>query len=106
MERMETWKQARKIYVEHPMRGGDVAIVTDLTVIQEVAGLADDWDPVIRRNVAHILRELQVQELVIAIARPDAELLPQDHALWADLREELLTSTITVHPLEALPAAA
>lgn len=103
---METWGKVRQIYVESPMRNGDVALVTDQKLIQEVAGLADNWDPLIRRNVAMVLREIEVRELVVAIARPDGELLDCDHAMWADLREELLGSEITVHPLEGLPAAA
>lgn len=94
------------IYREHPMRNGDVALLTDLPVIQEVEGLADHWDPVLRRNVAKVLRDVGVTQLLVAIARPRAELLPQDHALWADLREELLDSPITVLPVTALPSAA
>jgi ubiquinone biosynthesis protein UbiJ len=93
-------------YREHPMRNGDVAVLTDLRVVQEVEGLADDWDPMVRTGLARILREIGATEVELAVARPDAQLLAQDHALWADLREELLGSQITVHPLIGLPAAA
>jgi hypothetical protein len=92
-------------YDEHPMDDGDVALLTDLHVIQEIEGLADHWDPVLRRNVAHILREIGASEVVVAIARPGRELLPGDHALWADLREELLDARILVRPVIALDAA-
>ncbi|MCW2601609.1 MAG: hypothetical protein JWM02_3438 [Frankiales bacterium] len=103
---MKNRKKVLKAYREHPMCNGDVALLTDLAVVQEVEGLADHWDPVLRANIAHVLTEIGARELQIAIARPDAELLPQDHALWADLREELLGSAITVLPVVALPAAA
>lgn len=103
MEKPET---VLAIYTKHPMMNGDVALLTDLDVVQEVEGLADHWDPVLRRNIAYLLREVGARELQVAIARPDAELLPQDHALWADLREELLDAPIRVLPLIALPAAA
>ncbi|MCW2501428.1 MAG: hypothetical protein JWN87_3104 [Frankiales bacterium] len=103
---MENIDVVLEIYRTNPMLDGDVALLTDLQVVQEVEGLADHWDPVLRRNIAYVLREVGARELQVAIARPDAELLPQDHALWADLREELLDSPITVLPLLALPAAA
>jgi hypothetical protein len=103
---MENIDVVLEIYRSNPMLDGDVALLTDLQVVQEVEGLADHWDPVLRRNIAYVLREVGARELQVAIARPDAELLPQDHALWADLREELLDSPITVLPLLALPAAA
>jgi sulfur carrier protein ThiS len=103
---MENLKHVLEIYREHPMRNGDVALLTDLKVVQEVEGLADEWDAELRRNVAALLTSVGVRELLIAVARPDAELLPQDHALWADLREELLGSSITVLPVMGLPAAA
>jgi hypothetical protein len=93
-------------YVDHPMQNGDVAILTDQKVIQEIAGLADHWDPELRRNVAWLLCEIGVAEVELCVARPDGELLAQDHALWADLREELLGEPVTVHPLIGLPAAA
>jgi hypothetical protein len=93
-------------YTEHPMQNGDVAILTDQHVVQEICGLADAWDPRLRRSVAELLREGGAAEVEVCIARPDGELLAQDHALWADLREELLEAPVTVHPLTALPAAA
>jgi hypothetical protein len=103
---MKNLKKVLSVYREHPMHNGDVALLTDLKVVQEIEGLADQWDPELRRNIAYVLTGLGIRELLVAIARPDAELLPQDHALWADLREELLGSAIRVLPVMALPAAA
>jgi hypothetical protein len=91
------------IYSDHPMHSGDVALLVD-PVCMEVAGLADHWDTVLRDNIAWTLRELPVERVVIAIARPGAELRPGDHVLWAELREELL-GQVEVAPLVALPAA-
>ena len=102
---MDDMQKVLAAYDDHPMQDGDVALLTDLKVIQEVAGLADHWDPVLRRNIASVLTEVGVTELVVGIARRDRQLHPEDHALWADLREELLDSPMTVHPLVALPAA-
>ncbi len=103
---MENLEYVLATYAEHPMRAGDVALLTDLKVVQEIEGLADHWDPVLRRNVAYVLREIGATEVLLAVARPGGTPLPQDHALWADLREELLDSPITIHPLRGLPAAA
>lgn len=103
---MEHFAEVLSRYTDYPMLDGDIALLTDLKVVQEIEGLADHWEPRIRRNLAEGLRETGAQELQLAIARPGAELLPQDHALWADLREELLGSGIKVLPVVALPAAA
>lgn len=92
-------------YNDDPLPDGDVVLLTDLSVVQEVEGLADHWDAVLRRNIAYVLREVGATELVVAIARRDRQLTPADHALWADLREELLDSSVTVRPLVALNAA-
>ena len=94
-----------EVYDDHPMGDGDVALLTDLPVVQEVERLADEWDPVLRRNIAWVLTKVGAGELVVAVARRHKRLLPQDHAMWADLREELLDSPVVVHPLVALPAA-
>ena len=95
-----------EIYRDIPLENGDVVLLTNHQVVQEIEGLADNWDPLICRNIAWILTELEATEVRLAIARPEAELLPQDHALWADLREELLSSPMLLHPPVALPAAA
>ncbi len=101
----DMFAEAIAAYEEHPMDDGDVALLTDLAMIQEVEGLADQWDPVLRRNIAHILKEIGATEVVVAIARTGRQLLPSDHALWADLREELLDAQIVVRPVVALNAA-
>jgi hypothetical protein len=101
---LDTLDRVLSGYREHPMRDGDVALITDLKVISEVERLADEWDPVLRRHTAYALRELGAREVLLAIARPDAVLRPQDHALWADLREELLGDDIHLRPPLAVPA--
>ena len=92
------------IYNEHPMTNGDVALVLDGGRVVEIAELADHWDPSLRNNLAYTLRGT-AKSVQLAISRPDGELLDTDHALWADLREELLGAPITVLPLLALKAA-
>lgn len=101
----DMFAEAIAAYEDYPMDDGDVALLTDLALIQEVEGLADHWDPELRRNLAHILKEIGAGEIVVAIARKGRELLPADHALWADLREELLDAPIVVRPVVALDAA-
>ena len=103
---MEKLADVIRIYSEHPLDNGDLVVVTDAPVVQELERVADQWDPVIRRNVAYVLREIGVREVQLLFVRPDAEMLPQDHAIWADLRDELEGSGITLHPPTALPAAA
>jgi ubiquinone biosynthesis protein UbiJ len=103
---MENREQVLKAYRDHPLPAGDVVLITDLSVVQEVEGLADHWDADLRSKLARLLVEVGASELQVAIARPRADLLPQDHALWADLREELLGSPVRVLPLAALPSAA
>ena len=102
---MDDIEKVLEVYDDHPLRDGDVALLTDLEVVQEIEGLADEWDAELRRNIAYVLTEVGASELTVAVARRHKRLLPQDHALWADLREELLGSPIVVHPLRALPAA-
>ena len=94
-------------YRDDPMRNGDVALfLEELRLVQEVQGLADAWDPVLRHNTGWLLRELGVTEVCLAVARPDAELLAQDHVMWAELREELHGSGVRLADPIALPAAA
>lgn len=102
---MDNLDTVLQVYDDHPMRDGDVALLTDLSVIQEVEGLVDQWDAELRRNIAYVLTEVGARELHVAVARRGRRLRPEDHAMWADLREELLGSPIRVHPLLALPAA-
>ncbi|MFN2537495.1 MAG: hypothetical protein ABR549_04995 [Mycobacteriales bacterium] len=98
---------ALEVYRANPMSNGDVAfIMAELRMVQEVQGLADAWDPVLRRNTGALLRELGVRELCLAVARPDAELLAQDHVMWAELQEELRGTGISLLPPQGLPAAA
>lgn len=103
---MESYEHVVKAYTDYPTGNGDVLILTDDKIVQEVTGLADQWDPVLRRNIAEVLREVGVSEVALLVARPEGIPLPQDHAMWADLRDELQGSAIVVHPLEGLPAAA
>jgi hypothetical protein len=103
---MNQWEDLRKIYVDHPLDNGDAIVVTDAKVVVQFDALGDRWDPALRRNVAFVLKHMEVKEVLLAVARPEADLLPQDHAMWADLREELLGTSITVHPPHGLPAAA
>lgn len=95
------------IYRTHPMRDGDVALLLlEQHLVTEVEDLANRWDPVVRRNLAKTLRELDVREVQVAIARATGELEPRDQALVGSLREELAGSGIVVHPPIPLPAAA
>lgn len=93
-------------YRDIPLDNGDAAIFTDCRMVHELDRLADLWDPVARQNVCFLLRETGAREVVLAVARPGAELLPQDYAMWADLREGLAPDGIVVRDPVGLPAAA
>ena len=92
-----------RLYAERPMAAGDAVLVLDSSVCMEVAGLADHWDEVLRRNTAGILRETAT-EVVLAIARPGADLLPEDYRLWRELHQEV-GHDVSLAPVQALPAA-
>jgi hypothetical protein len=91
-------------YRGDPIDNGDLLLITDQRLVQELAGFADVWAPHVRRAVADLLRATGATDVVVAIARPDEELLLQDHALWADLRDELEGSGIRLRPPVPLPA--
>lgn len=96
--------EALRIYAETPLSNGDAILLLDDTVCLELAGLADHWDDLLRRNTAKILRDT-ASSVVVAIARPGAELLPRDFQLWRDLHAALRDTDVELHPVRALPAA-
>lgn len=79
-------------------------MLIDGTVCMEITGLAARWDDVVRRNTASVLRRA-ARTVMVAIARPQARLLPSDLQLWQDLRDALLDHDVTLLPVQALPAA-
>lgn len=93
-----------RIYAENPLRDGDVALLLDDRLCVEVEELAAQWDDVLRRNTAQILRE-SASRVVVAIARVDAELLPSDYELWRELHHDLRDTGVELLPLRAMPAA-
>lgn len=95
---------ALRIYADHPLPAGDAVLLLDETVCMEIAGLADHWDDVLRRNMAEVLRET-AHDVVLAIARSGADLLPEDYRLWRELHQELRGSDVDLAPVQALPAA-
>jgi hypothetical protein len=103
---MEKLEEVLAAYRRTPMDNGDAAIVTDLDLVIEVEGMGDLWDRVAGSNICRVLRETGAQEIALAVARPESELLAQDHAMWADIREELLGAGIILRDPIGLPAAA
>jgi hypothetical protein len=93
-----------RVYADDPLDDGDVVLLVDDAVCLEVAGLASQWDEVLRRNTGRILRET-ASRVVVAIARPGAELLPRDYRLWRELHEEVRGTAVELLPVQALPAA-
>jgi hypothetical protein len=93
-------------YETYPMQDGDaVLLLVERGVATEIAGLADAWDPRVRCNVAQVLREIDVREVVVGIARRHKVLREGDSRLLTELRQELAETGIVVHRLVALPAA-
>jgi hypothetical protein len=97
--------QVLRVYDENPMQEGDAVLVLDDQVCCEVAGLAMAWDDALRSSTARLLTELPASRVVVAIARPRAELLPDDFRLWRELHQELRGSAVDLGPVRALPAA-
>lgn len=92
------------VYADHPLDDGDVVLVLDDQVCLEVEGLAEHWDPLVRRNTAKIVRETSTSVLVL-IARAERTLLDRDYQLWRDLHADLRDTDVQLHPVRALPAA-
>jgi hypothetical protein len=89
------------------MDDGDVVVLlAEHQLVTEVAGLADAWDEVLCRNLAHVIQQLEVSEVQLAVARRDECLELHDARMVRDLTAELADTGIAVHPLIALPAAA
>lgn len=65
--------------------------------------MADEWDELLRVNTAGVLRE--TARSVLAVARPGADLLVEDHRIWRELHDELRGSGVELLPVQALPAA-
>jgi len=95
---------ALSAYQDYPMDNGGMAVFLDAGIVVEIEGGADDWGADLTQHLAASLAQVG-SDAQLAIARPGAELLGSDHALWADLREELLGSPVQLLPLLALPAA-
>lgn len=94
-------------YETYPMQDGDaVVLLVEQGVATEIEGLANEWDATLRRNLARALRDVDVREVMVGIARRRKALQAGDHQLLTELCEELAGTGIVVHPLVALPAAA
>ena len=93
-----------RIYADNPIRDGDAVLLLDDKVCFEVEGLATHWDPVLRANTAHIVRETAVR-VVVCIARRHGKLRASDYQLWRDLHTDLRDSDVQLLPVRALPAA-
>lgn len=93
-----------RIYADNPMRDGDAVLLLDDKVCFEVEGLATHWDPVLRANTAHIVRQT-AQRVVVCIARRHRKLRDSDYQLWRDLHTDLRDSDVQLLPVRALPAA-
>lgn len=85
------------------MADGDAVLRLDDLTCMEIAGLAHHWDATMRTKLAHVLAQT-CERATLAIARRGGVLFPADHALWAELREELLGGPVNLEPLLALPA--
>lgn len=97
-------EQVLRIYQDAPMSDGDAVLLLDGDMCLELQGMADGWDEVGRRNLVSILTQTSSRVLV-AIARPRAQLRPGDHQIWRDLHRELAGTGVDLLPVRALPAA-
>ncbi len=100
----ENLRKVLDLYTEDPLDDGDAVLLLDDRVCLEMAGLADHWDDVVRRNTAHVVRAT-ARRVVVAIARAGRDLHPEDFRLWRELHEDLRDSDVELLPVQALPAA-
>ena len=97
-------EQAFQIYENDPLADGDALLLLDGTVCLELAGLADSWDDLGRRNLVEILTTTS-RRVQVAIARERSDLRPDDYKLWRELHESLRDTGVELLPVQALPAA-
>ena len=97
-------ERALRLYAEHPLEDGDAVLLLDGTVCLELERMADEWDDLGRRNLVEILAQTS-QRVLVAIARPRAQLRPSDYQIWRDLHQELAGTDVELLPVRALPAA-
>src|SRR5688500_20325238 len=90
------------VYADHPLDDGDVVLVLDDQVCLEVEGLAEHWDPLVRRNTAKIVRETSTS-VVVLIARPERTLIDRDYQLGRDLHTDLRDTDVQLHPVRGRP---
>ncbi len=93
-----------QIYADHPLEDGDAVLLLDDTVCLEIEQLATQWDDVLRKNTADVVRASSSRVLVL-IARARGELRDGDYQLWRDLHAELRDSDVELLPVRALRAA-
>ena len=104
MTQNEQLAEVISIYTDHPLEDGDVVLLLDDKVCMEIEQLATEWDDVLRRNLAQVVRSTSTRVLVL-IARPDGVLRDSDYQVWRDLHAELRDSDVELLPVRALPAA-
>ncbi|MCW2622913.1 MAG: hypothetical protein JWL64_2515 [Frankiales bacterium] len=99
-------KEARvlEICAAEPLADGDVLLMLNGERNLEIAGLADNWDAVARDGIDRILAQLPLQRVVVAIARPGADLTAADRALGRDITDLLAPRGVAVTPVQALPS--
>jgi hypothetical protein len=92
------------ICAQAPPADGDVLLLLNGAKNLEIAGLADHWDASARDNMRLLLDQLPLERVLIAIARPGADLTPGDRALGRDISDLLVPRGVMVTPVQALPA--
>lgn len=96
-------REALRLYAHDPLDDGDAVVLLDGTTCLEVSGMADEWDAGGRDGLLTALRG--ADRVLVAVARPGAELLPGDYRLWRDLHRSLQDTGVELLPVRALPAA-
>lgn len=97
--------QVLRGYRDEPVPDGDmVLLLLDEQVCWHVDGLADHWDAEQTETVVQVLTEA-TSSVLVAVARPQSQLLDSDFALWRDLHAGLRDTPVQLLPLRALPAA-
>ena len=97
-------ERALRLYAEHPLEDGDAVLLLDGTVCLELERMADEWDDLGRRDLVQVLVQTS-RRVLVAIARPRAQLRPSDYQIWRDLHRELDGTDVELLPVRALPAA-
>ena len=95
-------ERAFRLYEDDPMADGDALLLLDGTVCLELAGMADNWDDLGRRNLVEILTTT-AHRVQVAIARERSDLRPATTSCGASCTRACATPASSSCPYGRCP---